>query len=230
MCTVGLAVGLVSFAGSSMSAIGQHQAQQAAVARSNAIAQQQYKQQLQISAAQDQEKARTYEAQLKAQEASKNAYWRQVAANQAEADRGLAASAQKAKERKRTGAFQAQDAIVKSIQAQGSLLANGRMGQSFLLQAMEADRTLGFEQAQIDATLYDAARQAGVEQQGILLDQHAANTTAWNGLPANPLSPQASFIPLKPMKQAGPSGLALAGSLISGAASAYGTGHAIDNP
>ena len=57
-----------------MQVIGAHQQQQAAVARSNAIAQQQYQRDLQIAAQRDREK-QTYQAELKADTAAKNAYY-----------------------------------------------------------------------------------------------------------------------------------------------------------
>lgn len=207
-----------------MQAIGAHQQQQAAVARSNAIAQQQYQRELQIAAQRDQEKGRVYQAELKANTAAKNAYYAQIAANQTEANRAVAAEDQKLREKQNSAAFQAQTNIAKAIKAQGSVLATGRSGQSFLLEAMEADRTLGFEQAEVEQTLYDASMASGMAKEGIFLDQNAANITAWNNLPADPLSPQASFLPVKPIMAKGPSGLALAGSLISSAASGVGTG------
>lgn len=225
MCEpISATLGVVSALGSGMQAIGAHQQQAAAVARSNAIAQQQYQRQLQIAAAQDQEKARTYEAQLKAATASRNAYHRQVTANQAEANRALAASAANLRQKSAAAAFESQRAVAKAVQAQGSVLATGRSGQSFLLQTMDSQRVLGLEQAEINRSMYDASAASGVEQHGILLDQNAANVAAWNNLPANPLSPQASFIPIKPMKQQGPSGLALAGGLIGSAASGFSAG------
>ena len=208
------------FAGSAATAIGQHQQQQAAVARSNAIAQQKYQQDLQIAAARDREKGRVYRAESKAATSAKNAYYAQIASNQAEANRALAAQNQKFRERQNTAAFQSQSNIAKAIQQQGSVLATGRAGQSFLLAAMDADRQLGFEQAQVEQTLYDASMASGLAKEGIMLDQAAANNTAWNGLPADPLTPEASFLPVKPIKAKGPSGLALAGNLISAAGSA----------
>ena len=138
MCSVGLAVGIASFVGSAATAVGQHQQQQAAVARSNAIAQQRYR-----------EKGRAYRAESRAATAAKNAYYAQIASNQAEANRALAAQNQKFRERQNTAAFQSQSNIAKAIQQQGSVLATGRAGQSFLLAAMDADRQLGFEQAQV---------------------------------------------------------------------------------
>ena len=210
--------------GGTMQAVGQHQAQSAAVARNNAIAKQQYQQQLQIAAATDRENDRVYQAKLKANEASKNAYHRQLNANQVEANRALTASQRKMQEKQTGAGFDRLDAMIASIQAQGAAMASGKSGQSFLLQSMQAARTAGFEIAQIEQSLYDASRQAGLEQEGILLDQYGADVAAWNGLPAEPLAPGASFLPIKPIPGQGPSGLALAGSLIGNAASSVGTG------
>lgn len=226
--SVGAIVGAAQFAGSAMTAVGEYQSQQAAVARSNAIAQQRYQQDLQIAAARDREKGRVYQAESKAATAAKNAYYAQIASNQAEANRALAAENQKFRERQNTAAFQAQSNIAKAIQQQGSVLATGRAGQSFLLAAMDAERQLGFEQAQIEQTLYDATMASGIAKEGIMLDQAAANNTAWNNLPADPLTPEASFLPIKPIKAKGPSGLALAGNLVSGAASAFSSGYQLD--
>jgi len=220
-----IAIGVASAGFSAMTAVGQHQNQQAAVARSNAIAQQQYAQQLQIMSAQEQAKGRAYEAQLNASNAAKNAYYRQISSNQVEANRALTAAQNKLQEQQRSAAFQAQAEVAKSIQAQGQVLSTGRAGQSFLLQAMDAERQLGFEMAQIDATLYDARRASGLEQQGILLDQQSANMAAWNNLPPDPFSPQAEFHPLAPVAAKGPSGLALAGQLGSAVLEGAETGY-----
>ena len=225
MCEpISIALGVASFAGSAASAVGQHQQQQAAVARSNAIAKQQYQQQLQIAAAKDQEKGRVYQAELKATAVAKSAYFSQLEANQAEANRASISVQQKMDERRTAAKFNMQGQIANSIKAQGEMLATGKSGQSFLLNAMQAERDLGFEIAQIEQSLYDARRASGIEAEGIALDQQSANVGAWNNLPADPLSPMASFMPIKPIKAQGPSGLALAGGLVSSAASAAGTG------
>lgn len=207
-----------------MQAIGAHQQQSAAVARSNAIAQQQYQRDLQIAAQRDRVKQQTYQAELKADTAAKNAYYAQLTANQAEATRALAAANNKLEEKRTTSAFGVQRKMAAAIQAQGKVLSTGKAGQSTLLAALDAERTLGFEMAEIEQTLYDARRASGIEKQGILLDQASANTAAWNGLPAAPLAPEASFLPIKPIKASGPSGLALAGSLIGAGVSGVSAG------
>jgi len=222
--SVGAAIGALTFAGSAMSSIGQHQAQQAAVARSNAIAQQQYQQELQIAAARDREKGRVYQAELKATTAAKNAFYARKSANQVEANRALAAETQKKIEARTSAAFQQQSNIASSIQAQGQVLATGKAGQSFMLQAMDKQRQADFTTAQISQTLYDQSVASGLVREGIMLDQYSADVAAWNNLPADPLSPEASFLPVKPIMAKGPSGLALAGGLVSSAVSGASAG------
>ncbi len=93
-------MGVLTAASMGMQAIGAHQQQQAAVARSNAIAQQQYQRDLQIAAQRDRAKLQTYQAELKADTAAKNAYYAQLTANQAEATRALAAANNKLEEKR----------------------------------------------------------------------------------------------------------------------------------
>ena len=85
-----------------------------------------------------------------------------------------------------------------------------------------------FELAQIEETVYDKTLATAISQEGIALDRAAADAAAWNGLPASPMAPSATLLPVKPIKAQGPSGLALAGNLVSGAASAYSTGYSLD--
>ena len=218
-------MGVLTAASMGMQAVGAHQQQQAAVARSNAIAQQQYQRDLQIAAQRDRAKLQTYQAELKADTAAKNAYYAQLTANQAEATRALAAANNKLEEKRTASAFGVQRQMAASIQAQGQVLSTGKAGQSTLLAALDAERTLGFEMAEIEQTLYDARRASGIEKEGILLDQHSANTAAWNGIPAAPLAPEASFLPVKPIKASGPSGLALAGNLLGAGVSGVSAGY-----
>ena len=225
MCEpISATIGVLSAVGGGMTAIGQHQQQQAAVARSNAIAQQQYQREMQIAAARDRAKQQTYKAELKADTAAKNAYYAQITANQAEANRALAASGQNLRQKGTAAAFESQRNISKAIRAQGQVLASGKAGQSFLLSVMDTERQLGLEQAEVSQSLYDANLASGIEKEGILLDQASANTAAWNGLPAAPLPPEASFLPVKPIKASGPSGLALAGNLVSAGVSGASAG------
>lgn len=229
--SIGIAVGAMTAASGIMQSVAAHQQQAAAVARSNAIAQQNYINELNIANRRDLEKGRTYEAQLNATTAAKTAYYKQLSANQAEANRALITEQNKLQEQSRVASFQAQKNYAEAIQAQGTVLSSGRAGQSFLLQAMDAERQLGLEMAQVEATLYDANRASGIAKEGIMLDLSSANAAAWNNLPADPLAPEASFAPIKPIAQGGPSGLALlggiTGSLASGVSSGLGSASSV---
>ena len=155
----------------------QHRMQVDAVNRSNAMARQDYLNKIQISAYNDQRKGEVFTAQLQADAASRAAYYKQKEINQAEATRAITASDQKLRERITEQAFESQANLAKAIQAQGSVLASGQQaGQSMLLSLNEAERDFGFKQAQIDATVYDATKNYGIEKYGIDMDLFSANT------------------------------------------------------
>ena len=203
----------------------QHQNQVDAVNRSNAMARQNYLNQIQISAFNDQRKGDVFEAQLKADAASRAAYYRQKEINQAEATRALTASDQKMRERITEQMFQSQTNLAKAIQAQGTVMASGQQsGQSMLLSLNEAERDFGFKQAQIDATIYDATKNYGIEKYGINLDQYAADSRAINQISTTAaVAPGASFKTIRPIKKAPPRKPSALGPILSGFSTAIST-------
>ena len=203
----------------------QHQNQVDAVNRSNAMARQNYLNQIQISAFNDQRKGDVFEAQLKADAASRAAYYRQKEINQAEATRALTASDQKMRERITEKMFQSQTNLAKAIQAQGTVMASGQQsGQSMLLSLNEAERDFGFKQAQIDATIYDATKNYGIEKYGINLDQYAADSRAINQISTTAaVAPGASFKTIRPIKKAPPRKPSALGPILSGFSTAIST-------
>ena len=203
----------------------QHQNQVDAVNRSNAMARQNYLNQIQISAFNDQRKGDVFEAQLKADAASRAAYYRQKEINQAEATRALTASDQKMREKITEQMFQSQTNLAKAIQAQGTVMASGQQsGQSMLLSLNEAERDFGFTQAQIDATIYDATKNYGIEKYGINLDQYAADSRAINQISTTAaVAPGASFKTIRPIKKAPPRKPSALGPILSGFSTAIST-------
>lgn len=197
----------------------------AQVNRSNAIARQDYLNKIQISAFNDQRKGEVFTAQLQADAASRAAYYKQKEINQAEATRALTASDQKLRERITEQAFESQANLAKAIQAQGSVLASGQQaGQSMLLSLQEAERDFGFKQAQIDATVYDATKNYGIEKYGIDLDQYGANTRALNAITTTAaVAPSASFKTVRPIKQAAPEKPSALGPILGGFSTAIST-------
>ena len=183
-----------------------HRAQVDAVNRSNAMARQKYLNDIQISAYNDQRKLDVFDAQLAADTASQQAFYKQKEINQIEANRALQAAEQELSEKLTEQMFASQANLAKAIQAQGTVLAGEMVsGQSMMLELSQAERELGFEQAQIDATIFDATRSYGIDRYGIDLDQYAADTGARNSITQSALvAPSASFKTIRPIKQNAP--------------------------
>ena len=195
------------------SAVGSYEQQAASAAYSNAVAQQNYASQLKIAEANDAAAGNAYEAELESNAAAKSSYYAQLSLNQASANTAIAAENNKLQEKRTTASFDQQRALASAVQAQGAILSQGKTGQSEYLRILDTTRQLGFEQAQIDQTISDANRAAGLAVEGILLDQTSADIAAWNGLPADPLAPAPSALPPEPIEMGGPSTLSLVGDI-----------------
>lgn len=206
----------------------QHSMAVAQVNRSNAMAKNKWINDLQIASVKDQERGRVYEAQLKADAKARTAYNRQLQINAESAGYAKVAEELKLNEKITKAMFESQANVIKSIKDRGSLLASdmGR-GGSLLSELTQVERELGFEQAQIDATLYDATRAFGVASFGIDLDQYGANTTAYNALPTKPVAPTASFAPVEPIKMSAPPKPSVLGPILGGISTGLSTGTAL---
>ena len=206
-----------------------HRAQVDAVNRSNAMARQKYINDIQISAYNDQQKLNVFDAQLNADVASQEAYFKQKEINQIEANRAVEAADQELQEVLNEQMFASQANLAKAIQAQGTVLASGMAsGQSMMLELGQAERELGFEQAQIDATVFDATRAYGITRYGIDLDQYAADTSAKNSITTSALlAPSASFKTIRPIKQNAPKKPSILGPILGGITTTVGMGTAI---
>ena len=205
----------------------QHRAQVDAVNRQNNMARQKYLNDITISAYNDQQKLNVYEAQLAADAASKEAYYQQREINQIEANRATEAAQQELAEKINKAQFESQTNLAKSIQAQGTVLASGgaAQGQSLMLMLQQAERELGFEQAQIDATVFDATKNYGLQQFGIDMDLYSADTTAANNISTSAiLAPTASFMTIRPEKIKAPKKPSPLGPILSGVTTTLGVG------
>ena len=196
----------------------------AQVNRQNAMAKQNYLNQITMSAWKDQEKLRVFDAQLEADSASKAAYYKQLAINQTTADNASAAEEKVLNEKITKAMFDSQANLAQSIQAQGTVLASGmNAGQSMLLELQQAERELGFEQAQIDASLLDATKAFGVAQYGIDLDLYSANNTAMGNIKTQAVvTPTASFMTVRPSEIPKPSKPSILGPILSGVTAGLG--------
>ena len=144
----------------------------AQVNRSNAIARQKYLNDITISAFNDQRKGEVFTAQLQADAASRQAYYRQKEINQIEANRSSETAQQELREKVTEAMFKSQEGLAKAIEAQGTVLASGQQaGQSMMLQLADVERQMGFKNAQLNASVFDATKAFGIKQYGVDLDQ-----------------------------------------------------------
>tara|TARA_R100000458_G_scaffold4029_1_gene3275 strand:- start:9551 stop:10294 length:744 start_codon:yes stop_codon:yes gene_type:complete len=203
-----------------------HRAQVDAVNRSNAMARQKYINDITISAYEDQRKGDVFEAQLKADAASRAAYYKQKEINQAEANRATVAADQELREKLNEAMFASQTNLAEAVKAQGSIMASGMAaGQSMLMELNQAERDLGFQQAQLDATIFDASRNYGLQRYGIDMAQYSADTAALNSITTSAsVAPTASFKTIRPIKQNAPSKPSILGPLLGGISTALSAG------
>jgi hypothetical protein len=222
MCSPAIALGAISGVGKAVVGISEqnrrHRAQVDAVNRSNAMARQKYLNDIQISAFNDQRKGEVFTAQLKADAASRERFFRQREINQLEANRASESAQAELREKVTESMFQSQEALAKAIQAQGTMLASGQQaGQSLSLMLDDADRTMGMKEAQLNASLFDATRTYGLKEFGVSLDRHAADGTAYNSITTSAAtSPAASFKTIQPIKQEPPSKPSILGPILGG--------------
>ena len=232
MCEpLSIALGVASAAGGMMQAQAQHKAAKAAAERQNQINELNYRNNLNIAVARDKAKVSDYDRKLAAAAAAQTALAQQKQLNIQERNRASIAAQQKLQEAGTEIAFEQQAAIAKQIQAQGTVLASQQSGQSMLLSIMETERALGFEDAQLRASLVDANKAYRIQEYGFDLDKFTSDVIATNRLPASPIAPIASFAPIKEPEVQGPSGLGLMGGMLSavagGGATLVGTERAL---
>ena len=196
----------------------------AQVNRSNAIARQKYLNDITISAFNDQRKGEVFTAQLQADAASRQAYYRQKEINQLEANRSSETAQQELREKVTEAMFKSQEGLAKAIEAQGTILASGQQaGQSMMLQLADVERQMGFKNAQLNASVFDATKAFGIKQFGVDLDQYGADTRAYNSISTTAaIAPSASFKTIRPIEQAPPEKPSILGPLLGGIATGVG--------
>jgi len=196
----------------------------AQVNRSNAIARQKYLNDITISAFNDQRKGEVFTAQLQADAASRQAYYKQREINQLEANRSSETAQQELREKVTEAMFKSQEGLAKAIEAQGTILASGQQaGQSMMLQLADVERQMGFKNAQLNASVFDATKAFGIKQFGVDLDQYGADTRAYNSISTTAaIAPSASFKTIRPIEQAPPEKPSILGPILGGIASGVG--------
>ena len=215
-------LGIIAGAGTAVTGIMEqnraHRAQVDAVNRSNAIARQKYINDITISAYNDQRKGEVFTAQLQADAAARSSLYQQREINQIEANRASESAQQELREKVTEAMFASQENLAKAIQSQGTVLASGQQaGQSMMLSVDDVERKYGMQQAQLDASVFDATKAYGIKQFGVNLDQYNSDMSAVNNLSTSAVvAPIASFKTISPTKQKAPPKPSILTPLLSG--------------
>ena len=224
-----IALGIASGVGTAVTGIMEqnraHRAQVDAVNRSNAIARQKYINDITISAYNDQRKGEVFTAQLQADAAARSSLYQQREINQIEANRASESAQQELREKVTEAMFASQENLAKAIQSQGTVLASGQQaGQSMMLSVDDVERKYGMQQAQLDASVFDATKAYGIKQFGVNLDQYNSDMSAVNNLSTSAVvAPIASFKTIRPTKQKAPPKPSILTPLLSGFSAGVGT-------
>jgi len=222
-------LGIIAGAGTAVTGIMEqnraHRAQVDAVNRSNAIARQKYINDITISAYNDQRKGEVFTAQLQADAAARSSLYQQREINQIEANRASESAQQELREKVTEAMFASQENLAKAIQSQGTVLASGQQaGQSMMLSVDDVERKYGMQQAQLDASVFDATKAYGIKQFGVNLDQYNSDMSAVNNLSTSAVvAPIASFKTIRPTKQKAPPKPSILTPLLSGFTAGVGT-------
>ena len=222
-------LGIIAGAGTAVTGIMEqnraHRAQVDAVNRSNAIARQKYINDITISAYNDQRKGEVFTAQLQADAAARSSLYQQREINQIEANRASESAQQELREKVTDAMFASQENLAKAIQSQGTVLASGQQaGQSMMLSVDDVERKYGMQQAQLDASVFDATKAYGIKQFGVNLDQYNSDMSAVNNLSTSAVvAPIASFKTIRPTKQKAPPKPSILTPLLSGFTAGVGT-------
>lgn len=162
MCDVAIAIAAVSAVSSAVGSIASYQAEQ-----------------------------QQYQGQMAAYQASQTAYNRQIQLNAEAANRAYAADQTKLKNEYDKSAIEGQKVMTTALQAQGNVLASGRVGQSIGLLAQDAERTFGKDMATLGMNLGYANEDYLLSTQNTFFNAQTANAQAASQRVAKPSKPGA---------------------------------------
>lgn len=119
-----------------------------------------------------------YAGQMAAYEASQQAYNQQLQLNAEAANRAYIADQQRLKNEYEKAALDAQKLSVTALQAQGQVLASGRVGKSIGLLAQDAERSYGRDMATLGINLGYANEDYYLSSQQTFQQAKSANAAA----------------------------------------------------
>jgi hypothetical protein len=160
MCDVTIAIAAVSAISSGLGSIASYQAEQQA-----------------------------YAGQMAAYQASQEAYNRQIKLNAEAANRAYVADQMKLKNEYDKSAVESQKLMTNALQAQGNIMASGRVGQSVGILAQDAERSFGRDMATLGMNLGYANEDYLLSSQNTFQQAESANAAAAAGRMISPSAP-----------------------------------------
>lgn len=133
-----------------------------------------------------------YDAQMAAYRRSEQIYAQQVQLNAEAANRGYVSEQQKLQGEFMKASQEAQGRLVQSLQAQGTVLASGRTGQSIGLLMSDAEREYGRDLTNIAQNLAFARQDYATGAESIYQNQKSANNVAASNRMLKPAAPSST--------------------------------------
>jgi len=130
-----------------------------------------------------------YNAQMEAYRQSERVYAQQIRLNAEAANRGYVSEQQKLQGEFMKASQEAQGRLVQSLQAQGTVLASGRTGQSIGLLVSDAEREFGRDYANIAQNLAFARQDYGTGMESIYQNAKSANAVTASNRMLQPTAP-----------------------------------------
>jgi len=130
-----------------------------------------------------------YQAQMAAYEQSERSYNEQIRLNAEAANRGYVSEQQKLQGEFMKTSQEAQARLIQSLQAQGSVLASGRSGQSIGLLVSDAQREYGRDLANLGQNLAFARQDYATGTESIFQNAKSANAVAAANRMLRPTAP-----------------------------------------
>ena len=194
MCLPAAAVGVITAVTSAMSTIAGYAAQQQQTAFANAQAQQQF------------------QAQMAAYKQSETTFNEQIRLNAEAANRAYVAEQQKLGFEQQKAALEAHKSMITSMQAEGTVLASGRTGQSIGILANDATREYSRDLATLGMSLGYAYQ-----------DYYSGTDTIFNQAQTSMNQAQSNRMlqPTAPLRMPGPSSFGLIAGLAGAGISGY---------
>lgn len=230
MCLPAAVVGIITAVTSVVGSIAAYSQQQQEAAYQNAVAQQQYQASLQQTEYQNLVNRQQYQAQMQLFERSVQITEDQYRLNAEAANRGYVSEQNRLRIEYQKTAQEQQKLLVSSLQAQGTILASGRTGQSIGLLASDADRQYNRDLATLGFNLATARNDFFEATQSIYTQAQNANNMAASNRMLEPTQPMNLPQPIAPPRIPGPSGLGLATGIAGGLMGGYGTYQSLKAP